>query len=123
MAVIDEKLEAIAHIRMAVNHDIQARQIVSEVDTVPDEEVTDNESDLRQWKFGSLEQKVNFRVLVEDRSRTHREYYNLDQRLRDFIAFHFSEEALSYEDEIFVSSFTCSEKYKSCSNFDIGKTV
>jgi hypothetical protein len=113
MAVIDEKLEAIAHIRMAINHDIQARQIVSERDSVPDEEVTD----LRQWIFGSPEQKVNFRVLVEDRSRTNREYRNLDQRLRDFIALHFPEEALSYEDEIFVSSFTCSEKYKSCMIF------
>lgn len=107
MAVIDEKLEAIAHIRMAINHDIQARQIVSEGNSGPDEEVTD----LRQWKFGSPEQKVNFRVLVEDRSRTNREYRNLDQRLRDFIALHFPEEALSYEDEITVSSFACSEKY------------
>ena len=33
----------------------------------------------------------------------HREYRDLDQRLRDFIAFHFPEEALSFEDEIFVS--------------------
>ena len=107
MAVIDEKLEAIARIRMAIDHDIQARQIVSECEA--DEAVTDSESDLRPWKFGSPASggKVNFRVLVEDRSRTHREYRDLDQRLREFIAFHFPEEALSYEDEIYVSS--CSE--------------
>jgi len=103
MVVIDEKMEAIAHIRMAINNDIQARQIVPENEA--DEEVTDGELNLRQWEFGSPEgKKVNFRVLVEDRSRTHREYHNLDQRLRDFIAFHFPEEALSYEDEVFVSS-------------------
>ena len=116
MTVIDEKLEAIAHIRMAITHDIQARQIVSESEA--DETVTDIESDLRQWKFGSPEKKINLRVLVEDRSRTHREYCDLDQQLRDFIAFHFPEEALSYEDEIFVSSFTCSGKYN-LYNFDI----
>jgi hypothetical protein len=60
MAVIDEKLEAIAHIRMAITHDIQARQIASESEA--NETVTDIacESDLRQWKFGSPEGSVNF---------------------------------------------------------------
>ena len=106
MVVIDEKLEAIARIRMAIDNDSRARQIAPENFEADDSEVaTDSESDSRQWKLGSPEgKKVNFRVLVEDRSRTHREYHNLDQRLRDFIAFHFPEEALSYEDEIFVSS-------------------
>ena len=78
MAVIDENLEAIAHIRMAITHDIQARQIASESDEV-DETVTDHDLSMRQWKFGSPEARVNFRVLVEDRSRTHREYCDLDQ--------------------------------------------
>lgn len=104
MVVIDEKLEAIARIRMAIDNDTRARQIAPENEA--DEVATDSEPDESwQWKLGSPEgRKVNFRALVEDRSRTHREYRNLDQRLRDFIAFHFPEEALSYEDEIFVSS-------------------
>jgi len=102
MVVIDEKLEAIARIRMAIDNDIQARQITHEGEA--EELATTNEADLKQWQFGSPEGKrVNLRVLVEDRSRTHKEYSDLDQRLRDFIAFHFPEDALSYEDEIFVS--------------------
>jgi hypothetical protein len=102
MVVIDEKLEAIARIRMAVDNDIQARQIASEDEA--EEPATTNEADLQQWQFGSSEGKrVNLRVLVEDRSRTHKEYFDLDQRLRDFVAFHLPEDALSYEDEIFVS--------------------
>jgi hypothetical protein len=103
MVVIDEKLEAIARIRMAIDNDIQARQITDEGKT--EEPATTNEADLQQpWQFGSPEGKrVNLRALVEDRSRTHREYCDLDQRLRDFITFHFPKDALSYEDEIFVS--------------------
>ncbi|KAF8263167.1 hypothetical protein EI94DRAFT_1598647 [Lactarius quietus] len=125
MAVIDEKLEAIARIRMAIDNDIQARQIVSEGEA--DEAVTDNESALstRQWKFGSPEGKrVNFRALVEDRSKTHREYRDLDQRLRDFIAFHFPEEALSYEDEIFVKRFkTVLLKFQSLEDWTEGRDI
>jgi hypothetical protein len=103
MVVIDEKLEAIARIRMAIDNDIQAQQITYEDEAK--EPATSNEADLRQWQFGSpdSEKRVNLRVLVEDRSRTCREYCDLDQRLRDFIAFHFPEDAMSYEDEIFVS--------------------
>jgi hypothetical protein len=102
MVVIDEKLEAIARIRMAIDNDIQARQITYEGEV--EEPATTNKADLQQWQFGSPEGKrVNLRVLVEDRSRIHREYCDLDQRLREFIAFHFPEDALSYEDEIFVS--------------------
>lgn len=102
MVVIDEKLEAIARIRMAINNDIQARQIQSEGKV---EEVESNNESNLQWQFGSPEGKTaNFRVLLEDNLGTHREYHNLDQRLRDFIAFHFPEEALSYEEDIFVSS-------------------
>ena len=76
MVVIDEKLEAIARIRMAIDNDIQARQITYEGEV----EEPANEADLQQWQFGSPEGKsVNLRVLVEDRSRTHREYCDLDQ--------------------------------------------
>lgn len=102
MVVIDEKLEAIARIRMAIDNDVQARQVASEGEA--EEVETTNEADLQQWKFGSPEGKrTNLRVLAEDRSRTHKEYCDLDQRLRDFIAVHFPEDALSYEDEIYVS--------------------
>ena len=102
MVVIDEKLEAIARIRMAIDNDIRAHQIASEGET--EEPETTNEADLQHWQFGSPEGKrINLRVLVEDRSTTHKEYRGLDQRLRDFIAFHFPADALSYEDEIFVS--------------------
>lgn len=106
MVVIDEKQEAIARIRMAIDNDIQARQITYEDHGEVEEPATTNEADFQQWQFGSPEGKrVNLRVLVEDRLRipAHREYCDLDQRLRAFIAFHFPEDALSYEDEIFVS--------------------
>ena len=106
MVVIDEKLEAIARIRMAINNDIQARQIQSEGKA--EEVETNNESSLHknpQWQFGSPEGKIaNLQVLLKDNLGIHREYHDLDQRLRDFIAFHFPEEALSYEEDIFVSS-------------------
>jgi hypothetical protein len=103
MVVIDEKLEAIAHIRMAIDNDIQAHQIASEGEA--DEAAANNELDLQPWTFRSLEGKrMNFRALAEDRSKTHRKYCDLDQQLRDFIAFHFPEKALSYKDEVFVSS-------------------
>jgi hypothetical protein len=109
MVAIDEKMEAIARIRMAVNNDVQARQIESGCDAEETPEAfTNNESNLQQWQFGSPDGKrADFQVLLnsEECSGTrHREYHNLDQRLRDFIAFHFPEEALSYEDDIFVSS-------------------
>lgn len=109
MVAIDEKMEAIARIRMAVDNDIQARQIESGCDAEEAPEAfTNNESNLQQWQFGSPNGKrANFRVLLNSEEclgTRHREYYDLDQRLREFIAFHFPEEALSYEDDIFVSS-------------------
>jgi len=61
MVIIDEKLEAIAHIHMAIDNDVQAHQIASESEAGKSVANGPGEFDLQQWKFGSPEGKeVNF---------------------------------------------------------------
>jgi hypothetical protein len=38
--------------------------------------------------------------------REHKEYRRLDENVRDFITLHMPEEAMRYEDDIYVSLFT-----------------
>lgn len=108
MSVIDEKQEAIASIRMAVDNDNLA-QLTSEdsdlklCDVDPD---LDSESESQHWQLGSPEGKrSNLRVMSAELGSERVEYRRLDERVRDFIACHMPEEAVRYEEDIHVSLY------------------
>jgi hypothetical protein len=115
MSVIDEKQEAIACIRMAVDNDNLARlnsddsedgnvKLLCDVD--PNMSV-DSESESQHWQLGSPEgKKVNLRVMSSELGSEREEYRDLDERVRDFIACHMPEEAMRYEEDIHVSLFS-----------------
>ena len=100
MSVIDEKQEAIACIRMAIDND-KLVQLNSEA---PDDEDVDHNLDSQSWQLGSPEgKKLNLRVMSAELGRTHEEYRCLDEKVREFVASHMPEEAMRYEDDILVS--------------------
>jgi len=102
MSVIDEKQEAIACIRMAINNDSLARQNANASD---DDKLCDinPDTDSQHWQLGSPEgKKSNLRVLSAELGRKHEEYQCLDERVRDFIACHMPREAMRYEEDIYV---------------------
>jgi hypothetical protein len=110
MSVIDEKQEAVARIRMAVDNDNLARLNLNTLDDDNDmDELHDIDTnvDSRHWQLGSLEgKKSNLRVMSAELGREHKEYRRLDENVRDFITLHMPEEAMRYEDDIYVSLFT-----------------
>ena len=100
MSVIDEKQEAIACIRMAVDNNNLAH-LNSDA---PDDENIDHDLDSQHWQLGSPEgKKSNLRVMSAELGRVHEEYRCLNERVRDFVATQIPEEALRYEDDIHVS--------------------
>lgn len=106
MSVIDEKQEAIACIQMAVDNNFA--QLNS--DALDDEELcasnTDQGTVPQNWQLGSPEgKKSNLRVMSTELRRTHKEYRDLDERVRDFIAHQMPEEVMRYEDDIYVCFF------------------
>ena len=110
MSVIDEKQEAVARIRTAVDNDNLARL---NLDTLDDDDDMDELRDIganvdsQHWQLGSLEgKKSNLRVMSTELGREHKEYRHLDENVRDFITLHMPEEAMRYEDDIYVSLFT-----------------
>lgn len=107
MSVIDEKQEAVARIRMAIDNDEKARQNLEEIDNL-DEEVLEPESrsPTTTWRLGSPEgKKRNLHVLASDFAATNPNYGSLDERLRNFLAYHMPKEAVQIhlEDDIYVS--------------------
>lgn len=113
MSVIDEKQEAVARIRMAVDNDNLARLNLATLDDDDDmDELRDIDAkvDSRHWQLGSLEgKKSNLRVMSTELGREHKEYRRLDENLRDFITLHMPEEAMRYEDDIYVSLSTVNQ--------------
>lgn len=124
MAQIDEKQEAIARIRMAVDNDVAARaKIEAEAGLNEDfKEVTLFESNHDQsvwaapknidgysphWKFGSPEKPINSRALETEISLLHpshdSSFKEFDEHLRDFLSLCLPDEAIQYEDPIVVS--------------------
>jgi len=111
MVKIDEKQEAIARIRMAIDNDHTARLAAAERDSSDlDVSVAAENSHLdpstksQMWRFGSPEGKrTTLRILTNEISQNRREYKCLDERLRDFIAYNMPREAMRFEDEIYVS--------------------
>jgi hypothetical protein len=105
MSVIDEKQEAIACIRMAVDNNNLAQL---DADDELDPEI---DNALQHWQLGSPEgKKSNLRVMSAELGREHEEYRCLDERVRDFIACHMPEEAMRFEDDIHVSLFTIDQR-------------
>ncbi|KAG5649249.1 hypothetical protein H0H81_005111, partial [Sphagnurus paluster] len=117
MAQIDEKQEAIAKIRMAIDNDAAARaKIDAEAEISYDDFKEDGSMDLGQsiwaapdtldghsphWKFGSPGKPINSRALeTEMSSLDDSSFKEFDERLRDFISLCIPDEALHYEDPI-----------------------
>ena len=108
MCIIDEKQEAIARIRMAIDNDKKARSNSEFAeDTVEDGAPLDLEPESsKMWRLGSPEgKKTNLRLTAADLSKNDPCYRDLDKRLWDFIACNILEEAiqLRHEDDIYVS--------------------
>ena len=108
MCIIDEKQEAIARIRMAIDNDKKARlNLESAEATVEGEALLDLEPEsLKTWQLGSPEgKKTNLRLIAADLAKADPRYCDLDKRLRDFIACNIPEEAiqLRYDDDIYVT--------------------
>src|SRR6266498_3295398 len=99
MSVIDEKQEAVACIRMAVDNNLV------QLNDLDDEEPCDIDQDIdaKNWQLGSPEgKKSNLRVMSAELGRTDKEYSDLDKQVRDFITYQMPEEAMRYEDNIYV---------------------
>lgn len=112
MSVIDEKQEAIACIRMAIDNNNLAE---SHLDALDDEELSDIDQDVdsQHWQFGSREgKKSNLRVMSAELQGEHEEYRRLEERVRDFVAHHLPEEAMRYEDDIYVSHCSIDQIYQ-----------
>jgi len=108
MCIIDEKQEAIARIRMAIDNDKKARlDLESTEDIIESEVKVDPElKSSKTWRMGSQEgKKMNFRIVVTGLAKADPRYRNLDERLRDFIACNLPKEAvqMKFEDDINVS--------------------
>jgi hypothetical protein len=117
MAQIDEKLEAIAKIRMAIDTDVAARARIDakaaearisnetvhmSVWAAPDN--VNGDSDTPHWIYGSPETPINSRTLETDMcAQGNPSFMEFDDRLRDFLSLCFPDEAIRYEDPILVS--------------------
>ncbi len=112
MVKIDERQEAIAFIRMTIDNAQEALR-AKNLDLEPnldDLECNDglagnDESATTEhtWKFGSPEgKKITSRALEANLAPLNREYNSFDQRLRIFITNNLPDDALTYEDVIYV---------------------
>jgi hypothetical protein len=106
MCIIDEKQEAIARIRMAIDNERKLHLEPTE-DNGGSELALDLESESsNMWQLGSPEgKKMNLRAMAADYAKTNPQYCSLDERLRNFIACNLAEEAVQmrFEDDIYVS--------------------
>ena len=108
MCIIDEKQEAIARIRMAIDNDKKAHLDLDSTENIIESEVeADPESkSSKTWRMGSQEgKKMNFRNMVAGLAKADLRYHNLDEQLWDFIACNLPEEAvqMKFEDDVNVS--------------------
>ncbi|KAG5650062.1 hypothetical protein H0H81_000906 [Sphagnurus paluster] len=131
MAQIDEKQEAIAKIRMAIDNNAAAcAKIDAEAEISYDDFEEDGSMDLGQsiwaaldtlnghsphWKFGSPGKPTNSRTLeTKMSSLDDSSFKEFDERLRDFISLCIPDEALHYEDLILTWLYKCAHiKYQS----------
>ena len=116
MSQIDEKQEAIAKIRMAIDNDAAAREAkISSAVFEEDDELSRNlgkpvwaapdnlNGHPSHWIFGSPEKPINSRTLETEMSdQGDASFKDFDERLRDFLSLHLPDEAIRYEDPILV---------------------
>lgn len=108
MCIIDEKQEAVARIRMAIDNNRKARLNLDDMEDTNDcEGASDPAPESPEtWQLGSPEgKKMNLRVMAVDLAKVDPQYCSLEEILRDFIARNMPEEAvqLRFEDDIYVS--------------------
>lgn len=115
MAQIDEKQEAIAKIRMAIDTDIAARARINTKSEIDTETVhmsvwglwaapVNVNGHSPHWIFGSPEKPINTRTLETDMcAQGDLSFKEFDERLRDFLSMCLPDEAIRYEDPILVS--------------------
>ncbi|KAF8800477.1 hypothetical protein BYT27DRAFT_7262876 [Phlegmacium glaucopus] len=120
MVQIDEKQEAIAKIRMAIDNDVAARAKIEaeaeissedfEEDSLPNPAQSiwtapDNiDRHLPHWIFGSPEKPTNSCTLEPEMSALgDSSFTGFDEHLRDFLSLCLPDEAIRYEDPIMVS--------------------
>ena len=61
----------------------------------------------QHWQLGSPEgKKLNLRVMSAELGSEHEEYRCLNERVRDFVVCHMPEEAMQYEEDMYVSLST-----------------
>jgi len=106
MVRIDGNQEAIALIRMAIDHDEKARTLQAQADIEDCAAELPNDEELQHpgqhWTFGSRTSgtRLDSRELEKDLAPTNRDFVSFGERLRSFIVHNFPEEALRYEDLI-----------------------
>ncbi len=119
MARIDEKQEAIAKIRMAIDNNVAAHAAEAEISNEDFEEDSEAVPKLAQsvwappngvdghsphWIFGSPEKPINTRAVEPEMSNLNDlSFKDFDERLRDFLSICLPDEAIRYEDPILVS--------------------
>jgi hypothetical protein len=107
MCVIDEKQEAVARIRMAIDNDRMARLNLESTEDISETlDLEMNHDGSNTWLLGSPEgKKMNLRAMAVGLSNTDRQYRFLDERLRNFIACHMPKDAVQmrFEDDVYVS--------------------
>ena len=108
MCVIDEKQEAIAQIRMAINNNKKALlNLASTEDAGEDGSALNLVSESSNtWHLGSPEGKeMNLCVMAVNLANVDLQYRSLNERLCNFIACNIPEEAVQmrFEDDIYVS--------------------
>ncbi|KDR73369.1 hypothetical protein GALMADRAFT_72471, partial [Galerina marginata CBS 339.88] len=141
MAKIDEKQEAIAKIRMAIDNDVAARAKIAaeagissgdfEEDSLPilaqSAWAAPNNVDGQSphWKFGSPEKPINSRALdTEISGLGDSTIKDFDERLRDFLSSCLPDEAIRYEDQILIRLYKfASLTYQSCENWTESRDI
>jgi hypothetical protein len=108
MCIINEKQEAIARIRMAIDNDRKARSNLESMEDIDESEVAlelESESTKTWWLGSSEGKKMNLHAMAVDLAKAVHPYRSLDEILRDFIACNMPEEAVQmrFEDDIHVS--------------------
>jgi hypothetical protein len=115
MAQIDEKQEAIAKIRMAIDDDVAAHARIEAEAT--EAGISTKAVDMSVWAapdnvnghsphwiFGSPEKPIDSRILETDMcAQGNPSFKEFNVRLRDFLSLCLPDEAIRYEDPILVS--------------------
>ena len=93
---------------MAIDNDKKAQSNSKIMEDFEQEPADLDSENAKTWRLGSPEgKKANLRVMAADLTKVDPQYRDLDERVRDFIAWNVPEEAVQirFEDNIYVSPF------------------